>query len=76
MVFSLRCFLVSGSTEMHTGPSPRFPMASSQDFLLAVSSLINCCCCSDSLKASSIFKRLEGGSTAGDDSAKETQISL
>lgn len=57
-----------------TGPSLRFPMASSQSFLLAVSSRISCCCCSDSWKASSIFTRLDGGSAAaGDDSAWDTE---
>lgn len=64
---------VSGCTGIHTGPSLRFPMASSQSFLLAVSSRISCCCCSDSWKVSSIFTRLEGGSAAGGDSAKDTQ---
>ncbi len=73
---SLRCARVSESTGIHTGPSLRFPMASSQSFLLAVSSRISCCCCSDSWKVSSIFTLLEGGSAAGDDSGEETQIRL
>lgn len=60
--------MVLGCTEMHTGPSARCPMASSQSFLLAVSSRINCCCCSDSWKVSSIFNRFEGGSATGDES--------
>lgn len=58
------------------GPSLRCPMASSQSFLLAVSSRINCCCCSDSWKVSSIFTFLEGGSDAGDNSGKDTDIRL
>lgn len=61
---------------IHTGPSLRFPMASSQSFLLAVSSRISCCCCSDSWKVSSIFTRLEGGSATGDDSGRDTHIRL
>lgn len=62
--------LESEYTGIRTGPSLRFPMASSQSFLLAVSSLISCFCCSDSWKVSSIFTRLEGGSAAGDDSGE------
>lgn len=63
--------LESECTEIRTGPSLRFPMASSQSFLLAVSSRISCFCCSDSWKVSSIFTRLEGGSAAGDDSGED-----
>lgn len=73
---SLRCVSVSGWPGIRTGPSLRFPMASSQSFLLAVSSRISCCCCSDSWKVSSIFTRLVGGSATGDKSGKDTQIRL
>lgn len=58
----------SWNSRTHTGPSLRCSMASSHSFLLAVSSLINCFCCSESWKPSSTFICFKGGSSVEDKS--------